>query len=145
MPSTLTSLARSWDEALTAGRCEPALLESLALHGWPDIVRAMAADHLPDAGPRALYAAGMLGYLPGATIEIEELTGLGWETEDFLAAQSSDTVAPSARVDALRAITTHRVGLSEAAERAAAELNIWACRRLGWPAQAERVRRATKA
>lgn len=66
MASVLTHLVRAWDQTLDNGRLAPVLLESLEMDGMAMIVRAAAVDDTPQAGPRALAAAMILGMSPGA-------------------------------------------------------------------------------
>lgn len=139
MSSTLIALAHAWDHALTTGIASPSLVESLGVEGMAEIVMAMASDEAPQAGPRAVMCAGLLGQLPGATVEFDEVPGASEDTERHLTALAGVGLAPSRRIDRLRAFTTHRGHLSPPAARSAALMHAWACRALGWPAQAERT------
>lgn len=139
MSSTLIALAHAWDHALLTGIASPSLMESLGVDGLAEIVMAMAADESPQAGPRAVMCAGLLGQLPGATVEFDEIPGANEDTERHLTALAGVGLAPSRRMDRLRAITTHRGHLSPPAARSAALVHAWACRALGWPEQGERT------
>lgn len=139
MPSVLHSLALTWDRALSTGVPTPGLLESLELHGLPLMVRSMAVDEMPDAGPRVLYAATVLGYLPGARDSFDDIPLAGVETEAMLEALSLGPLTPTRRMDALRALTTHRGHLAAAAAEEASLLHAWSCARLGWEEEARRV------
>lgn len=139
MPTTLIALTHAWDQALTTGHAGPGLLESLQMEGMAEIVMAMAADADSQAGPCALMCAGLLGQLPGGSVEFDEVPGANEDPERHLTALAGVGLVPSRWIDRLRALTTHRGHLSPAAARSAALAHAWACRALGWPQQAERT------